>query len=235
MSTQKQITVLYFTDLLCVWAYISQIRIEKIKNKFGSDIVFQEHFVSVFGAVDSKIKNNWGKRGGISAYSKFVHDLSFKFDHIEIHPDIWVKNTPTSSTGCHLLLKAVQILESRNELPVISQSGVDNKSAFNAVAWELRLAFFRDNMDISSYMVQMNILDRLGLPYKKIENLIKSGSAFSALEDDLQLKEKLRVSGSPSMVLNEGRQIIYGNVGYRVIEANIHELMSQHENQASWC
>lgn len=235
MNTQKKITVLYFTDLLCVWAYISQIRIEKIKKKFGSDIVFQEHFVSVFGAVDSKIKNNWEKRGGISAYSKFVHDLSFKFDHIEIHPDIWAKNTPTSSTGCHLLLKAVQILESRNELPDINQPNHDNKSTFNTVAWELRLAFFRDLTDISNYNIQMGIIDRLGLPLTKIEKVIQSGAAFSALEDDFQLKEKLRVTGSPSLVLNEGRQIIYGNVGYRVIEANIHELLNQPDNQASWC
>jgi len=235
MSTPKKITVLYFTDLLCVWAYISQIRIEKLKKKFGSDLAVQEHFVSVFGAVDSKIKNNWSQRGGISAYSKFVHDLSFKFDHIDIHPDIWLKNTPTSSTGCHLLLKAIQILESRNELAAISQSGVGTTSAFNAVAWELRLAFFRDNADISNYRVQMNIVDSLGLPHKKIEKLVRNGSAFSALEDDLQLKEKLRISGSPSLVLNEGRQIIYGNVGYRVIEANIQELMNQPQNQASWC
>ena len=235
MSTQKKTTILYFTDLLCVWAYISQIRIDKIRKKFGSDIIFQEHFVSVFGAVDSKIEQNWGDKGGASAYSKFVHEISQKFDHIEIHPDIWTKNIPTSSTSCHLLLKAIQILESRNEIQSIGQFDHDKKSAFNAVAWELRLAFFRDLADISNNKVQMDIIKRLGLPYKKIEEVIKSGAAFAALENDFQLKEKLGVSGSPSMVLNEGRQIIYGNVGYRVIEANIQELLNQPENQASWC
>ena len=235
MSTHKKITILYFTDILCVWAYMSQIRIEKIRDKFGSDIILQEHFVSVFGDVESKMEKNWGDKGGVSAYSKFVHEVSQKYDHIEIHPEIWTKNIPTSSTSCHLLLKAIQILESRNEIQTISQSDHDKKSAFNAVAWELRLAFFRDLADISNYKVQMGIINRLGLPHKKIEELIQNGAAFAALENDLQLKEKFGVSGSPSLVLNEGRQIIYGNVGYRVIEANIQELLNQPENQASWC
>jgi len=235
MSSSKKITILYFTDLLCVWAYISQIRIEELKKKFGPNIILQEHFVSVFGAVESKIKQNWGSKGGISAYSRFVHDISLKFDHIEVHPDIWRKNTPTSSTSCHLLLKAIQVLESRYELQANSQFDHDNDSVFDVVARELRLAFFRDIADISDYKVQMTIIEKLGLPRQKIEKIIQSGTAFAALENDLRLKEKLGVSGSPSLVLNEGRQIIYGNVGYRIIEANIQELLNQPDNQASWC
>ena len=81
----------------------------------------------------------------------------------------------------------------------------------------------------------MKIAENLGLPVDKIKNLIESGAAFAGLDDDLQLKEKYGVSGSPTLVLNEGRQIIYGNVGYRVIEANIQELLTQPEYQASWC
>jgi len=52
---------------------------------------------------------------------------------------------------------------------------------------------------------------------------------------DQQLKEKYRVVGSPTLVFNEGRQIIYGNVGYRVIEANINELLNECSTLASWC
>ena len=37
--------------------------------------------------------------------------------------------------------------------------------------------------------------------------------------------DKMRIEGSPSFVLNEGRQNLYGNVGFRVIEANIVELL----------
>jgi predicted DsbA family dithiol-disulfide isomerase len=49
-------------------------------------------------------------------------------------------------------------------------------------------------------------------------------------------KEQLHITGSPTIVLNEGRQKLYGNVGYGVIEANIKELLkSPDAGAASWC
>jgi hypothetical protein len=42
--------------------------------------------------------------------------------------------------------------------------------------------------------------------------------------------------GSPSLVLNEERQKLYGNVGFRVMQANIQELIrTPHADEASWC
>lgn len=44
------------------------------------------------------------------------------------------------------------------------------------------------------------------------------------------------IEGSPSFVMNEGRQKRYGNVGFRIIEVNIEELLlSPDREQASWC
>ena len=46
----------------------------------------------------------------------------------------------------------------------------------------------------------------------------------------------MHIHGSPSFVLNDGRQTLYGNVGYRVLEANIQELLrAPSADQASWC
>ncbi len=235
MTASKKVLVLYFTDILCIWAYIAQVRMDQLKNKFGEEIELEEHFVSVFGSVGQKMEENWGTKGGVSAYNKHVQEIALKFDHIEVHPDVWVKNTPTTSGSCHLFLKAVQILENRNELSATFESENSTKSVVELVAWEFRLAFFRDLIDISTFKSQMEIAERLQLPIREIQEVIKSGAAFSALDSDLQLKEKYGVVGSPSLVLNEGRQMIYGNVGYRVIEANIQELLNQPENQASWC
>lgn len=43
--------------------------------------------------------------------------------------------------------------------------------------------------------------------------------------------------GSPAYVFNDGRQLLYGNVGYRIIASNLRELMSAHrvEGEPSWC
>ena len=46
----------------------------------------------------------------------------------------------------------------------------------------------------------------------------------------------MRLQGSPSFVLNDGRQKLYGNVGFRILEANIQELLRPPTpTQASWC
>jgi hypothetical protein len=208
---------------------------DQLKSKFAEQIVVEEHFVSVFGSVAQKIEKNWGAKGGVSAYNKHIQEITSKFEHIDVHPNAWIKNTPTTSGSCHLFLKALQILADQNELPDIFDSKTSKKSVVETVTWELRLAFFRDLIDVSSFRSQMEIAEKLRLPINKIQKTIESGAAFSALNDDLLLQEKYGVVGSPSLVLNEGRQLIYGNVGYRVIEANIQELINQPENQASWC
>ena len=235
MNTSKKVEILYFTDVLCIWAYLAQIRIDELKIKFGSNIDLHYHFIPIFGSVESIIKKNWSDKGGVSAYSEHVKDIAVRFGHIEIHPDIWAKNTPLTSASCHLFLKAIQILETRGELPCLTTPSECEKNVFEATVWELRLAFFKDLIDISNFRNQMELAERLELPHQKIESLIKSGAAFAALDDDLHLREKYGVTGSPTLILNEGRQIIYGNVGYRVIEANVQELLNQPENQASWC
>ena len=69
-----------------------------------------------------------------------------------------------------------------------------------------------------------------------IEGKIKSGVAFAALVADHEDSERYRLEGSPTFVLNQGRQKLYGNLGYRIIEANIEELLHQPgAGEASWC
>ena len=56
------------------------------------------------------------------------------------------------------------------------------------------------------------------------------------MDADLKLAESLGVKGSPTFVMNEGRQVLFGNVGYKLIEANVEELFrEQSGDAASWC
>ena len=52
---------------------------------------------------------------------------------------------------------------------------------------------------------------------------------------DIELRDENKIEGSPTYYLNQGRQKLYGNVGYRVVSANLRELLEQPEHQASWC
>ena len=58
---------------------------------------------------------------------------------------------------------------------------------------------------------------------------------MGALSDDQRRAAELGVRGSPTWVLNSGRQILYGNVGYRILNANIEELLKNPAVEASWC
>ena len=70
-----------------------------------------------------------------------------------------------------------------------------------------------------------------------VKNLVIAGTlAFAALASDYQDANSMGVQGSPTFVLNDGRQKLYGDVGYKIIEANIQELIRDpHPDHASWC
>ena len=41
MTSPEKIDVAYYTDILCVWAYVSEIRLTELKKQFESQINIQ--------------------------------------------------------------------------------------------------------------------------------------------------------------------------------------------------
>jgi hypothetical protein len=64
---------------------------------------------------------------------------------------------------------------------------------------------------------------------------MRNGEAMAAMCRDVELMKRFNVEGSPTYLLNEGRQKLYGNLGYKIIEANVNEILRRPQNQASWC
>jgi predicted DsbA family dithiol-disulfide isomerase len=107
---------------------------------------------------------------------------------------------------------------------------------FDQAMWAFRRAFFKECRDISHLDVQREIAGGIGVDIGAIEQCLQSGAAFAALAADYQEAERLRIEGSPSLVLNQGRQKLYGNVGFWLIEANVQGLMrTPASDDASWC
>ena len=229
-AAEAPIQILYFFDVLCVWAYIAQVRIEELKSTFKQRVALNYHCVPVFGDTQQKFDKQWGDRGGVSGYSEHVHEVVSQFNHITIHPDVWLRNTPQSSTTCHLFLKAVQLLGRQGIVEVDPM----NQPVEQAIA-ACRTAFFKEARDVSNRQVQFEIAESLGFPIGAIEDQINSGAAYAALSRDFNLVRDYAVKVSPTMIFNEGRQRLNGNVGYRVIEANIRELIYSPPMEASWC
>ena len=66
-------------------------------------------------------------------------------------------------------------------------------------------------------------------------NLLIMGEALAALCRDIELRDEYRVEGSPTFILNEGHQKLYGNIGYKIIETYVQKVLYQPENRATWC
>jgi predicted DsbA family dithiol-disulfide isomerase len=224
----EPIRIIYFSDALCVWAYIAQIRLDELKATFQDKIEIEHHFVPVFGNAREKLEQRWHERGGLQGYREHVLAAANNFNHITIHPDIWTQVTPASSTSCHLFLHAIQLLE---------LTGLVDRSpqVFEKATWAFREAFFTQLADISDRKVQYKIAESLGLPIDLIQAQIDSGAAYALLSKDFDLVKEHTVTVSPTLIFNEGRQRLNGNVGYRVIEANIRELLHNPPGEQSWC
>lgn len=224
----QPIRISYFSDVLCVWAYIAQIRLDELTANFPDRVSIDYHFFPVFGNAHEKLEARWRDKGGLRGYSDHVHEVAKKFDHITVHPDVWAIDTPTSATSCHLFLNAIQLLEIKEIIP-------KSEKIFEKANWAFREAFFTRLANVSDRKVQFAIAEKLGLPIASIQDQIDSGEAYALLSRDFELIREHTVSVSPTLIFNEGRQRLNGNVGYRVIEANIRELLNNPANEQSWC
>ncbi len=215
------VAIAHYSDVLCVWAYIAQIRIDELRHQFGDRIAIETRFCSVFPDARGKLSKAWAARGGFPAYRAHVESVVARFDHVALHADVWAATVPTTSATAHACIKAAAIA---------CDPGADV-----SLAWQLRLAFFRDGRDISRLEVQLAVAEELGLSSSAIRAQLDAGTAWAAVLHDYEDAVADRVMGSPTLLLNERRQTLYGNVGYKIIEANVLELLEGRGGQASWC
>lgn len=213
------IVIDYYSDVLCVWAWIAQPRLEELQRHWGNNISVRHRYVDIFGDSHGKIEKQWGAKDGFEKFGTHVAKSAASFDQVSIHPDIWTQQRPRSSMQAHLLLKAVE--------------QVGEKEQVATIALRIRQAFFAQAQDISDLSLLLKLVDDLDL--QVLETALRDGSAMAALSSDQRSANELGVKGSPTWVLNDGRQVLYGNVGYRILNANIEELAKNPGAEASWC
>jgi len=220
--------VTYFSDVLCVWAYVGQERLEAVRRTFPN-LTIRHRFISVFGDVPGKIAGAWKDRGGFSGYARHVRGVAGRFPHVTVGAEAWEAVRPASSASPHLVLSALRQWEAE------TSPGSDGLK-FEAALWAFRRAFFADGKDIADQRIQQSLIETFDVDYAAVLEHVKDGSAFAALCRDYQDAERMKIEGSPTFVLNDGRQKLYGNVGFRIVEANIAEMLRQPDpEQASWC
>ena len=228
----NKVQIQYFSDVMCVWAYIAQARLDELQAQYKSRVSVSYHFVSVYGNTQKRVVEKWAERGGIPAYIKFVRGVANEFGHVDISENFWRDGIgPYSSAAVHLFLKAAaKVCNVVNSAALAS-----NKTLYEELIWQCRKRYFSEGLNIGLLQNQLQIATDLGLDAKDIRAVIEDGSAYAELCEDNELKDTYHIEGSPTYVLNEGRQKLYGNVGYKIIAANVEELLNRPEGVASWC
>lgn len=224
MNQSTMLPITYYSDLLCAWAYVAQRHLDQLKADFGSRITISYHFIPILGNTQDKVAKGWGDQG-YDGLNEAVNTMSQNFPHVEIHPDLWKNDPPASSSAPHHFLKAAQLLEQKGIISAEPQRALSGNSLFEEMVWRSRLAFFRKGKNIAHLDCLMAIAEGLKLPVEKIGAEMESGKAMAALFRDSVLNDELKLDGSPTLVLNEGRQKLYGNLSYAVIEANVRALL----------
>jgi len=220
-STPPPTVIDYYTDMLCVWAWIAQPRLEELQRQWGNRIEVRHRYVDIFGDSHAKILQRWGQHDGFDRFSNHVTASAAPFEDTPVHATIWKKVRPRSSMPAHLLLKAIGIMY--------------EAARVQAMDLRIRRAFFVDAQDISQLGLLLELAESQQLDANALRGVVMDGRAMAGLSGDQQCARELGIKGSPTWVLNEGRQILYGNVGYRILNANIEELLKRPAAEASWC
>ena len=211
----------YYSDVLCVWALIAEIKNAELKRRFHDRVRLRQRYLDLFCDTETRIGKGWKERGGYAAFGDHVRSVAGRYLEETVHPRIWNDVRPSTSANAHLYLKATSLALG----PEAEAQGCR----------AMRRAFFFEGRDIARAQIVLDVLGEQGIRAEALVPFIEGGQALSALLADSRLSQEARVSGSPTWRLNEGRQLLYGNIGYRVLSANIEELLKHPENEASWC
>lgn len=217
----KPLVIDYYTDILCVWAWVAQRRIDELNQALGSQIEFQYYYVDVFGDVSTKMDTHWKPKGGYAGFAQHVNQSASVFENALTNSKIWSEVRPSTSANAHLMLKAIELAHDK-------RISID-------MALNFRKAFFIDALDISDLEVLFSLAESNDLALPLIKSKLQDGGAIVALMQDYQLSKSQNLKGSPSYVIDNGRQTLYGNVGYRVLLANVKELLRNPVDEASSC
>ncbi len=73
-----------------------------------------------------------------------------------------------------------------------------------------------DNLDVGLIDNVLQLAEDSGMERDALRVLIDEGAAGALLKGDYQKAAELNIKGSPSWVTNNGRQELFGNVGYLI-------------------
>jgi predicted DsbA family dithiol-disulfide isomerase len=159
----------YVSDVLCIWAYVAEARLDELRKEFGSSIVLEYRFIPVFGATRYRIGEGWEDRGGYAGFGKHVREVAAGFPHVSVSEAVWSEVAPTTSSTAHEVLCAARLLVDEGVLDTTHQVDFSGRTVFEEATWQIRRAFFEHARDISDRDVLLDVLGQAGISAAAIE------------------------------------------------------------------
>ena len=79
-AMKEPLIINYYTDILCVWAWIAQRRVDELNSQLGSEIALRYQYVDVFGDLAGKMQSLWKDRGMFEGFADHVHKAASGFE-----------------------------------------------------------------------------------------------------------------------------------------------------------
>lgn len=220
------IPVGYWTDPLCVWAFVGEDKLDRIVAEFGAKLRIEHRVIPIFGSVPWRFSLGPWAKDGLDGRVAVTRRVCEQHGHPEVSGEAWRRCAPTSSWAAGAALKAVFAAAAAGETTV---------DAAIRYQREMRRAFFVREENVCARGVQLALAEAGGVPRAAVERRLDDGSALAALWEDFNDKEQLKLQGSPTWVFDGGRAQLYGNFGYGVLRATVEELVRGVEAGGSGC
>jgi predicted DsbA family dithiol-disulfide isomerase len=213
--TEDGIRFGYWTDPLCVWAFVAESKLRRLFAEFQPLLEVEYRVVPVFGSLPWRFSAGPWADAGPEGRAQATREICACHGFDAVTGAVWVDDTPASSWSPGMAIKAAFAVEDRGRAS--AGAGADFQ-------WRLREAFFIENRNIARRSVQLEIAEACGLPVGDLEAALDDGTALALLWEDHHLQEQSYVRGSPTYVFDGGREILYGNVAEEIIRATIEAL-----------
>ncbi len=216
----------YWSDPLCIWAYVAQSKLERVLEKWGPHLSVDYRVVPVFGSLPRRFESGTWSAAGTEGRQQATQKVALANGCENVSGAVWTKDTPASSWACGAAAKAAFLLESRELSPPGSGA---------AYLRALRRRAFEADENICRRRVQLSVAEEVGVPAAALDDLLDDGLPYALLAEDDEDRKVAGVRGSPTYVFDGGRAMLYGNFPFEILHSTIDELLRGMGAGASAC
>lgn len=224
--TEPKLSFSYWSDPLCIWAFVAQDRLERVLAELGERLQVDYRVVVVFGSVPWRFHGGPWTASGPAGRRRATRAIAAQHGHPEVSGAFLEGDCPATSWAPAAAIKAVCELE---------RLGLAAEGSGARYLDALRRRLFVDNLNIARRSVQLELCEAHDLPRVEVERRLDDGSALARVWEDQAEKDRLRLQGSPTYVFDAGRAMLYGNVAYGVLHATLDELLRGLRPEGSAC